>query len=159
MGDSFKEMVYLSVTLVIFSVLLWVIVFVSSAGFSLLSIGKEKESLKTELAIQRELASYDNKLLTRDDVQLSVLKFARQYDMIIQRNMSSNDTNYGIRVDGNDIFLDRNALPSEWDLSLITPKIERDIENYAPSDSVVYKSVLIRDINTGVVTTIAYTLQ
>lgn len=159
MTSTFKEAVYLAVTLVIFALLLWVIVFVSSMGYSLLSIGTEKENLKTELAVQRELSSYDNKLLTRDDVQISILKFARQYDMIIQREMSSNDTNYGVRVDGVDIGLNKEDDPNTWSLDSINPRIEKDIEDYASVDSVVYKSELLRSDDTGEVTTIVYTLQ
>lgn len=122
MGDLIKEYYAIAITLVVFSVVVGVIVYVGNIGNDLMDVYEKKNDVKETLKLSREIYGYMDKVITGNDVLIAVKKFTRLYDMKIE---------VGFKGSGVWILLDSEGDPEEWKLDIVSERMGRSInENY-----------------------------
>jgi hypothetical protein len=84
MDKPISETLRIAINLVLFSAILLIIVFLSGSAKTLFNIDNERQAVKKDLAVYRDLYQYDNKTLTGDEVLTAVRKYSRVLDMNIQ---------------------------------------------------------------------------
>lgn len=163
MNNLIKENTMIVVSLFLFSISIGVVIYLSQIGYSLLSIGDDNRAFKQELALQRELSHYEDKLMTRDDVLIAVKKYTKEYNILIQPDLSTNDKNAtkGMTCDPNDLCLNVTDLDSKWNLEGISKTLEKTIEGNksVSGKDVIYHSKIERSKTTGEVIFLTFTIK
>lgn len=76
----------IAIQLILFSLILSFIIFMSGVSRDLLSITNDKTAIKEQLTVYRDVSFYDNNEVTADDVLIAVQKYTKVYDITILIN-------------------------------------------------------------------------
>lgn len=132
MGNEIRDSALMGLTLIMYTALLVLIFFFSIQGKSLQMVGEDKKKVQQELLEYRELARYDNALLTGDEVIITVRKYYKLYDMYIEVLYNSGTFESLLTTDSDYV----------WSESRLRNLFYSDLDKY-------FKSELIRDNYTG----------
>lgn len=132
MGNEIRDSALMGLTLIMYTTLLVLIFFFSIQGKSLQMVGEDKKKVQQELLEYRELARYDNALLTGDEVIITVRKYYKLYDMHIEVLYNSGTFESLLTTDSDYV----------WSESRLRNLFYSDLDKY-------FKAELIRDNYTG----------
>lgn len=132
--------------------------YMGAVGFDILSITEDKRGLQKELTSQREIAIFNDTTVTHDDIIIATKKYKKQYRILVQPFETYEDINVELTIDPHDYYLTEFDSDSSWDKDVVDRKL-RTLEDGSSIESVQYTSRLLRDSNTGLVTTIIFIKQ
>lgn len=110
MENPLRAYIQIAISLVLFSLLLSFIVYLSGTARDFLNIGVEQRSFNQELAEQRSLYAYNNRVILGDEVLLAVKKYTQVRNMRIEVG----DVNSGLFYE-----LGENDSDAVWDLNRV----------------------------------------
>lgn len=158
MDTTVRDYATIAITLLLFAVFMTAITYAGAMGYELLGLAQDKRGLQKELVAQRDIAVYNDTVVTHDDIILATKKYKRQYRILVQPFESYEDLNVGLKVDTHDYYLTELDSDSSWGSKSIDDSLTI-LENHASLDTVRYSSKLIKDENTGLITTLLFTKQ
>lgn len=120
---------YITLSIVLFSALLTVIVYFGNVGREFLYIVNEQRELQKNMALEKDFYKYDNKILTGDDVLLTVQKYTKVINMDIELGGAGSGVFISLKEDGSD---------ADWSIDRIRSALGHNIFAY-------YRSELVYD--------------
>lgn len=135
MGDAVKEYSGIAIIVVLFTVLLTAIGYLGYEAREISVDNSNREALRQELRVKRELYSYDNKTLTLDDILLATKKYTKVYSISIQLGGVGSTSWETLTEDDSE---------SKWSIDRLRGLFNDDLGG-------VYESVLVKDLSGGIV--------
>lgn len=87
MGDPVKAHVYIAVEIAVFAILISMVVYFSIVSRNMLSVNQYRENTAIEMRAYQEIASYNNKEVTGDELIVTTKKFTQTYNICVVQDL------------------------------------------------------------------------